>query len=77
MKYYLIVVNTNFEGEATKKAIYEYPTEIDAKAAYHSQISAVMKDANIAKAFFTIFDTEGLMYCEEVHIKEQPNKEKR
>lgn len=62
MKYYVILLATYNNGTAPKKAIYEYDTEADAVANFHSYMGTYMKDATVHHVCVMAINDEGGIY---------------
>lgn len=59
MKYYVIKILTNKETKDTKKSIYEYSAEKEAKASVHSAYASALNDQTIDHVLCMLIDGFG------------------
>lgn len=62
MKYYVILLVSYNNGTADKKAIYEYATESEAIANFHSYMGTYMKDATVSHLCVMAINNDGGVY---------------
>jgi len=66
MKYYVILLASYNNGAADKKAIYEYSSEQEAIANFHSYMGTYMKDATVQHLNIRAINDIGGEYQNEV-----------
>lgn len=66
MKYYVILLVTYNNGTADKKAIYEFDSETEAVANFHTNVGIFMKDTNVQHLNVMAINNNGGIYQNEV-----------
>lgn len=75
MKYYLIDIETYNDGTKGSKAIYEYDTEDEAIANFHSKMGVVMKNVKCATVLCIVINSVGGVYANENWERKQGSAE--
>lgn len=67
MKYYLIEISTG-DSKIAGKAIYEYATQNEAVAMFHSKLGSAMKSALYTSELIMVIDENGAVIKSEKYI---------
>lgn len=67
MKYYLIEISTG-DSKIAGRAIYEYATQNDAVAMFHSKLGSAMKSALYTSELIMVIDENGAVIKSEKYI---------
>lgn len=68
MKFYLIEIATG-DAKITGKAVYEYETENEAVASFHSKMGSAMKSELFESELLIVIDENGKVLKREKYIK--------
>ena len=68
MKYYVIEIATGDE-KIKGKGIYEYATEVEAVASFHSKLGTAMKSALYESELIMVIDSDGKVIKREKYAK--------
>lgn len=79
MNYLIEITNYN-NGTAVSKGIYEYATEMEAIANFHSKMGGAMKNATYASELLMVVTNTGAVVKSEywvrpIEVKEEPTGE--
>lgn len=69
-KYYVIEITT--KADKTEKGIYEYATENEAVANFHSKMGGAMKNKDYLAELLMVIDDNGAVLKVEKYTAEQP-----
>ena len=69
MKYFVILIKKTTDDKSTK-SIYEFGTENEAVARFHSSLGTSMNDETITECLCVVIDSFGRVYKNEVFVKE-------
>ena len=75
--YYLIEVTNYNDGTDVSKGMYEYATEMEAIANFHSKMSGAMKNEKYASELLTVMTNTGTVVKSEYWVRpiEEPEPE--
>lgn len=70
-KYFVIEITT--KADTTTKGVYEYATENEAIASFHSKMGGAMKNKDYLAELLMVIDDNGAVLKVEKYTAEQPN----